>query len=194
VRTDHVMDLLGDRSLYDWKIPDWFPLDLKFDAYALDKYTIFHDCGKPNCRIVDKDGKHHFPNHAQISSFVWMSLFEDEMEIADLIARDMEIHTMTAEDVPKFCKDIDKAKMLATVGLAELHSNAGMFGGIESTSFKIKYKQWLRRAKRILCPYLDVSLASSFTRTAYILAFKKVHDAEMNTIRMCIAGKRYLGS
>jgi len=146
---NHAMDLLGGRSLYEWKIPDWFPLDLKFDAYVLDKYTIFHDCGKPNCRIIDKEGKHHFPNHAQISSFVWMSLFEDEMEIADLIARDMEIHTMSADNVPKFCRDPKTARMLTVVGLAELHSNAGMFGGIESTSFKIKYKQWNRRAKQV---------------------------------------------
>lgn len=145
---NHARDLIGDRSKYEWKIPDWFPEDFVFDLYTLDKYTIFHDCGKPNCRTVDEEGRHHFPNHAQISSFVWLSLFDNE-EVGNLIARDMEIHTMSAEDIPKFCEDIHTAKMLTVVGLAELHSNAGMFGGIESTSFKIKYKQWLRRAKRI---------------------------------------------
>lgn len=153
---NHVRDLIGNRSKYEWKIPDWFPAELTFDSYVLDKYTIFHDCGKPHCRTVDAEGKHHFPNHAQISSFVWLSLHEDEPEIGNLIARDMEIHTISAEDVPKFCEDPDVAKMLATVGLAELHSNAGMFGGIESTSFKIKYKQWLRRAKRVFAEVKDV--------------------------------------
>jgi hypothetical protein len=34
--------------------------------------------------------------------------------------------------------------------LCELHSNASMFGGIESTSFKIKYKQLDKRGNQVL--------------------------------------------
>ncbi len=145
---NYARDLIGNRDQYNWKIPEWFPDEFDFDLYTLDKYTIFHDCGKPNCRTVDEDGKHHFYNHADISSVVWESISDDKM-IKELIARDMEIHTIKAVDLPEFKRDIEIAKMLTVVGLAELHSNADMFGGIESVSFKIKYKHWCKRAKRV---------------------------------------------
>jgi hypothetical protein len=39
---------------------------------------------------------------------------------------------------------------LLVTSLCELHSNASMFGGIESTSFKIKYKQLDKRGNQVL--------------------------------------------
>lgn len=42
------------------------------------RYQEFHDCGKPLCKIVDADGKVHFPNHAEVSSNVWKELFPEE--------------------------------------------------------------------------------------------------------------------
>lgn len=144
---NYARDLVGDRTLFRWKLPDWFPLEIHPDLYTLDKYTIFHDCGKPHCRTHDEEGQ-HFPDHARVSSFVWDAIFHDK-EVGDLISRDMEIHTMRGDEVPHFCRDVEKARMLAIVGLAELHSNADMFGGVESQSFKIKYKHWSRRAKQI---------------------------------------------
>ena len=144
---NHVRDLIGERSKFNWKLPEWLPEKFEFDNFILDKYTIFHDCGKPNCRTEDESGQ-HFYNHAEVSSVVW-STISDDLEIKNLIKRDMEIHTISAADLPDFCRDIDKAKLLCIVGLAELHSNASMFGGIESQSFKVKYKQWSRRAKQV---------------------------------------------
>ena len=62
----------------------------------------------------------------------------------------MEIHTIKAKDVEYFCRDKTIALTLLIAGLCEVHSNASMFGGIESTSFKIKMKQIEKRGKRIL--------------------------------------------
>ena len=61
----------------------------------------------------------------------------------------MEIHTIKDKDVKEFIRDPRTAVTLLLVGLAEVHSNAQMFGGIESDSFKIKYKQIAKRGKAI---------------------------------------------
>lgn len=42
------------------------------------------------------------------------------------------------------------AKTNLIAGLSEIHANASMFGGIDSTSFKIKWKQISKRGKKIL--------------------------------------------
>jgi hypothetical protein len=39
---------------------------------------------------------------------------------------------------------------LLVAALAEIHSNAQLFGGIESVSFKSKWKNWDRRGKQIM--------------------------------------------
>lgn len=39
---------------------------------------------------------------------------------------------------------------LLVTGLAEIHANAEMFGGLNSIGFKIKYKQINQRGKQIL--------------------------------------------
>ena len=62
----------------------------------------------------------------------------------------MEIHTIKAKDIDSFCEDPKIALTLLIIGLCELHSNAELFGGIESTSFKIKYKQINKRGARII--------------------------------------------
>lgn len=41
------------------------------------------------------------------------------------------------------------AVALLLTGLAEVHANASMFGGIESTSFKIKWKNLDKRGRAI---------------------------------------------
>jgi hypothetical protein len=55
---------------------------------------------------------------------------------------------MKAEDVEDFCKDPKMACTLLLSALAEVHSNANMFGGIDSTSFKIKWKHLDKRGKK----------------------------------------------
>ena len=46
---------------------------------------------------------------------------------------------------------------LLITGLSEIHANANMFGGIESTSFKIKYKQINSRGKQILKHLIEIN-------------------------------------
>jgi hypothetical protein len=143
----------------EWKIPNWIyeneNLILKtlLPEYIISKYQIFHDCGKPYCKIYDLDTKkYHFPNHAQISQEIWLNTHdntEENTQIAKFILMDMDIHTIKAKDIVEFSNRIEATSLILT-GLAEIHANAEMFGGIESTSFKIKYKQIDRRGKQIL--------------------------------------------
>lgn len=122
---------------YEWKLPDWVyeNRDLSLSSLPSDKtlkyYTVLHDCGKPYCLEIDSDGKKHFPNHADVSYKTFSEIFDDEVA-ADLIKHDMDIH------------------LLLLVGLAEIHSNAKMFGGLDSTSLKIKWKNLNQRGKQII--------------------------------------------
>ena len=144
---------LKERSV---KIPEWFYensellLELQRPEHIVKKYAIFHDCGKPFCKTVDSRGRQHFLNHAEVSAKTYFNSFEgeDKIEIATLIARDMDIHKLKAKGVKEFSKRKDAATLLIT-GLAEIHANAAMFGGIDSTSFKIKWKHIDRRGRAI---------------------------------------------
>lgn len=137
---------------FNWKLPDWI-----FDPILINSilplretfvYQIFHDCGKPFCLEIDENGRRHFPNHAEISEQIWISLF-GESDISWLIRHDMDIHLAKAKDAEYIASTKYWATQLLT-GLAELHSNADMFGGIESTSFKIKYKAINKIGKNLL--------------------------------------------
>lgn len=140
---------------YEWKLPEWiFEKSLWASILDLDiiyQYQIFHDCGKPFCLSIDSDGKRHFPNHAEISKQVWLksNSFNDEnIQISKLISMDMDIHLLRDEGINDFCKRKEAATLLIT-GLCEIHSNASMFGGIESVSFKSKFKNINKRGKKI---------------------------------------------
>lgn len=61
----------------------------------------------------------------------------------------MDIHTIKAADLNDFATKKECISLLIT-GLSEIHANAELFGGIESTSFKIKYKQINNRGKQII--------------------------------------------
>lgn len=110
-------------------------------------YTTYHDCGKPFCQTIDSEGKVHFPNHALKSAEIWKNLGGSDLQCT-LMAQDMDIHKLKAIGIPEFVSR-PHATTLLIAGLAEIHSNAKMFGGIESTSFKIKYKQIDRRGASI---------------------------------------------
>ncbi len=58
---------------------------------------------------------------------------------------------MKADDVEAFCAKttVQEAATLLLVSLAELHSNARMFGGMDSVSAKIKFKQLEKRGKQV---------------------------------------------
>jgi hypothetical protein len=55
---------------------------------------------------------------------------------------------MKAVEIDEFIKH-PEAITLLLAGLAEVHSNAKMFGGIDSESFKIKWSQINKRGKAI---------------------------------------------
>jgi hypothetical protein len=146
---DHILD--GAPLAFEWKIPDWaLSVSLwkvRMEEEILSTYQRMHDCGKPFCRQVDENGRSHFPGHAKRSEDIWRQIGGSE-QVAILMGLDMEVHTMKAEDLEAFCERPEAASLLIT-GLCEIHSNAAMFGGIESTSFKMKWKHLDRRGKQI---------------------------------------------
>lgn len=152
--------LENNHSLDEWRIPQWIHtyrdqiLANLHDHETISNYTLYHDCGKPYCREVDDEGRVHFPNHAEISRDVWMNVGKDEI-VGLLIANDMVIHTATADEInQKLVEEwsIKDSLTLLMAALAEIHSNAKMFGSIESNSFKSKWKKIDRRGKQI-CKY-----------------------------------------
>lgn len=150
---DLIQHLRTGRELqYSWRLPEWVydPKLLKnrLDESILKEYLIFHDCGKPQCRTVDKEGRQHFPNHATVSEQTWL-LIGGNPEAAKLMGMDMDVHLLKDDGVTSFAQRKEAASLLLS-GLSEVHSNASMFGGIESTSFKMKWKQISRRGKAIL--------------------------------------------
>lgn len=137
----------------DWKIPDWVTdykeqiLDALPPQDILHQYTVYHDCGKPFCLEHDEEGRRHFPDHARVSYETYMRAWGNE-RVANIILRDMSLHTMKAADVPELATFHDVTALMLT-SLAEIHANADMFGGIDSTSFKIKWKQINKRGKAL---------------------------------------------
>jgi hypothetical protein len=155
---DHMKQLIHilqtNETPDDWRIPSWMTqyreniLNSLLPWNIIEEYTIYHDCGKPYCLTIDSEGKRHFPNHADISANTWLSIGGNE-QVSKLMRMDMVIHTMKAEDIDAFILH-PEAITLLMAGLAEVHSNAKMFGGIDSTSFKIKWKQIDRRGRAII--------------------------------------------
>lgn len=152
----HALEHNDEDTLKKWRIPKWL-LECKdcilsnlHKTEKIELYTLFHDCGKPYCRYVDDNGKVHFPNHAEVSRCVWEHVGGDEI-VGRLIGDDMFIHIATAEEID--CKFDEwnncDAITLLIAALAEVHSNAKMFGGIQSNSFKSKWKKIDRRGNQI---------------------------------------------
>ena len=114
---------------------------------------MYHDCGKPYCRSVDTEGKTHFVNHAAVSRETYLTKVSDNVVIANLIGWDMVLHTCTGEELHKYMTEVWTPKdafTLLITAFAEIHANASMFGGIESLSFKIKYKHLCKQGKRMV--------------------------------------------
>jgi hypothetical protein len=146
----------------DWKLPPWLQehreLIVKelIPRAALIRYTQYHDCGKPLVAEI-RNGKPHFPGHEFYSEAVYRSFLKKDRQVIRLIKNDMLIHRSKCEDVQKLF-DFRERMTLLIVSLAELHANAELFGGIESDSFKIKYKKLDSRGKavfrKLICPEL----------------------------------------
>ena len=62
----------------------------------------------------------------------------------------MVLHVASAEEIETMewsCRD---ACTLLVTALAELHANSTMFGGVDSTSFKMKWKRLDQRCKQLV--------------------------------------------
>jgi hypothetical protein len=152
---DHGISVRDHTFIYsnNYRLPDWFSKNSSFILTKLlsldiiEQYTVYHDCGKPYCISYDENGNKHFYNHTEVSYNTWMNI-SDNMQVARLIKMDMDIHTIKDIHIDEFVKN-DEAITLLIVGLAEIHANAAMFGGIESVSFKIKWNQLNKRGNAI---------------------------------------------
>lgn len=151
----HVKGDFGPESL--WRLPDWVQkfspqlLNHLHSEEILELYTTCHDLGKPYCCVTDEAGKRHFPNHAEVSSYVWNSLGGNPI-VGKLIANDMVIHTASSEEIEGKLRDEwnceDSISLLLTA-IAEVHANATIFGGTDTISFKSKLKTVDRRGRQI---------------------------------------------
>lgn len=142
----------GANLANEWRLPEWVSdprvLALLLPDEIVDTYALYHDCGKPFVRTVDDDGRQHFPDHAAASERKWLEIGGDE-QVARLIGMDMDIHIIKDADVEAFAKRPEAATLML-VGLSEIHANASMFGGVDSVSFKMKWKQIDKRGRAIL--------------------------------------------
>lgn len=110
------------------------------------EYTILHDIGKPFCKSEDEKGQ-HFYNHAEVSAQIYNKLWDNPI-VSALIEQDMDIHLAKSADI----EELSKRPYIITqiiVSYAELLSNSQMFGGTDTVSFKIKYKNWERITKKL---------------------------------------------
>lgn len=152
---ERCMDLMQPERKMEWMLPEWFTDNEEWIKRAISKrmtvileYQLWHDCGKPFCREEDLEGKVHYSRHAQVSERAYRKA-GGSVEIAALIGKDMLCHTSRTSDAEALAKDPDIVPLLVTA-LCETHANAGMFGGLDSDSFKIKWKRLNSLGKAIM--------------------------------------------
>jgi hypothetical protein len=146
------LEQLLDSNTKGFILPSWYNKNIdKINSSITNKeelynYAEFHDSGKPFCFIKDEKG-YHFPNHEKISKEINSKLFNND-NINWLTEHDMFFHTCSANDVDSI-KENKLSIPLLISSLAAIHANLDMFGGIDSLSFKIKWKQIDRRGNRL---------------------------------------------
>lgn len=133
-----------------WRMPKWWGPERAHElarrqppADTMARYLRYHDCGKPQCRTVDSEGRQHFEGHAQASADLWQALGGHPDEVW-LMRHDMVLHRGSAEECQVLAQHPLFAGLLLAA-LAEVHANAVMFGGMETDSFKAKIKKLERR-------------------------------------------------
>ena len=132
-------------SLFQWFTKNYSNL---LDIETMKKYHILHDCGKPYCLTYDNEGRKHFTNHA-IHSYNQYCIFSNNNIVSNLILNDMAFHTCKG-DTKKSVWHIEHSCSLYLTAWAEILANCIMFGGLESTSFKIKRKHLIKLLGSIL--------------------------------------------
>lgn len=116
---------------------------------VLEKYHVYHDCGKHICLTIIEDGKRQFPNHAGVSAKQFATIFPDDGFSKQLIAMDMNFHIHKGDDLFLTCQH-PLAPILYFTAWAEINANASMFGGKESESYKIKRSRLIQAGKKLL--------------------------------------------
>jgi hypothetical protein len=116
---------------------------------SLERYHVYHDCGKHLVQTVDDQGRRQFPGHAAASARQYAHLFPEDVSTIHLIAHDMDFHVLRGEALEKLCQD-PLAPILYLTAWAEVHANAEMFGGPQTDSFKIKAKRLIQAGKKLL--------------------------------------------
>jgi hypothetical protein len=148
--------LNNSETLISWIGQDLFDLLVgnQYPLLIMEVYQIYHDCGKPYCRTFDESGRQHFPNHAQISGDIYQQYF-DCPEAHKLILNDMQFHTLKGEELIQWIKKEEKIFIcsLYLTAWSEIIANSSMFGGFDSTSFKIKKKQLITAGKKLMHYY-----------------------------------------
>lgn len=149
--------LVNDKDLkHQWVLPEWVisqrslirsELIRNTPRSVIDRYTYYHDCGKPLVAEF-RDGKMHFTGHEWYSEYVYRGFLRKDRAVIRLIKNDMLIHRSSAKDVCKL-KELRERMALLIVSLSEVHANAELFGGFESDSFKMKLKKVDARGKAL---------------------------------------------
>lgn len=151
---EHTKKLISG-NFEGFKLPTWFTDNHRYivnnlhPTEVIKNYNIYHDCGKPYCLEYDDEGRKHFPNHEEVSKQTWLK-YSDDKTVAELIGYDMALHRDSADLIKSYEWSKQTAFTLLVTAFAEVHSNAAMFGGVESTSFKIKWKKLDKRGKMLL--------------------------------------------
>jgi hypothetical protein len=127
-------------------------LNNQYSLEIMTNYHVYHDCGKPYCRILDENGKQSFPNHAEISKEIHAIYFDDNL-VNNLIAMDMNFHILKGDGLSNWLLEYkEKPMVLASLYVtawSELLANSKMFGGYDSDSFKIKKKHLIKAGKSL---------------------------------------------
>lgn len=126
---------------------------------------------------ISENGKIHYPNHAKSSYNYYKRHFPDDTIVARLILNDMLIHVCSAEELSNSELSQQDLFSLLLTALAEIHANAEMFGGINSISFKSKWKQIDRRGNKLCKQFVyDEGFCYVFCRNNLTNAQKAVQS------------------
>jgi hypothetical protein len=142
-----------------WRLPSWFAqhgnelLAMQAPYPRALRYQIYHDCAKPLVLHRDEQGKAHFPDHARASAELFGAHYPHLRLEQALIREDMRLHTMAASELDELSSLREEGVLLwptlLLTALCELHDNAAMFGGVQTTNFKAKLSQVDRRGKAL---------------------------------------------
>lgn len=131
-------DVINNPEVISW-FNSYVPIE------GIENYHYHHDIGKPYCIVYDESGKPHYPNHSQVSYNKYIEKFGDD-GFADMILHDMDFHLAKGDEIKSVWK-LPYSDHLYATAWAELYSNAEIFGGLESDSFKIKRKRLIKALK-----------------------------------------------